>query len=47
MPESVFGVLTIYLVYGIVSAFVHLTLLLHTHTRMWVEANRVSAGRLR
>ena len=47
MPESVFGVLTIYLVYGIVSAFVHLTLLLHTHTRMWVEANRAPAGRLR
>lgn len=47
MPESVFGVLTIYLVYGIVSAFVHLTLLLHTHTRAWVEANRAPAGRLR
>ena len=47
MPESVFGVLTIYLVYGIVSAFVHLTLLLHAHTRVWVEASRLSAGRLR
>ncbi len=47
MPESVFSVLTIYLTYSIVSAFVHLGLLLHTHTRAWVEANRAPAGRVR
>jgi hypothetical protein len=50
MPESVFSVITIYLTYSIISAFVHLTLLLHTHTRVWVEsngANRTPAGRPR
>lgn len=47
LPAAVFGVLTIYLTYGIVSACVHLGLLLHTHTRMWVEVRRTPAGRLR
>jgi hypothetical protein len=50
LPESVFGVLTLYLTYRIVTAFVHLALLLHTGTRAWVEvnrANRAHAGRAR
>ncbi len=47
MPESVFSVLTIYLAYCIAAAFVHIGLLLHTHTRAWVEANRAPAGRVR
>lgn len=47
MPESVFSVLTLYLAYCIASAFVHIGLLLHAHTRAWVEANRAPAGRVR
>jgi hypothetical protein len=50
MPESVFSVITIYLTYSIITAFVHLALLLHSQTRIWVEsngANRTPAGRPR
>lgn len=50
LPESVFSVITVFLTYSIVSACVHLGLLLHTQTRAWVEvnrANRAPAGRVR
>lgn len=47
MPEAVFSALTLYLTYSILSACVHLGLLLHSRTRAWVEANRAPAGRVR
>jgi hypothetical protein len=50
LPEAVFSILTVYLTWSIVSAFVHLGLLLQNSTRAWMEANRVRrmpAGRVR
>lgn len=50
MPESVFGILTVYLTWSIVSALVHITLLLQSQTRAWVELGRtrhVPGGRVR
>jgi hypothetical protein len=40
LPEAVFSILTMYLTWSIVSAFVHLGLLLQTRTRAWVEGGR-------
>jgi len=40
IPEAVFSILTVYLTWSIVSAFVHIGLLLQNRTRAWVEAGK-------
>jgi hypothetical protein len=40
IPEAVFSILTVYLTWSILSAFVHLSLLLQNRTRGWVEAGK-------
>jgi len=50
IPEAVFSILSVYLAWSVVSAFVHLGLLLQNQTRAWVEARRTTqapAGRVR